>query len=132
MKARRQFSALRHGGYLSAAALVLFFVAASPPHRVHHFFEQGPSRLSHGDVRVEAHGQLARNDDQNHRPQRQPAPNRSDCVVLFAAQHAQTLSGSLFELPLIEFTVSRNPARFVKSTSFFDPSPCAQRAPPLV
>jgi hypothetical protein len=28
--------------------------------------------------------------------------------VLFAAQHAQTLSGSLFELPLIEFTVSRS------------------------
>jgi hypothetical protein len=47
MNIRRPVSKLDRGFYLSLTAAFWFFIAASAPHRVHHFFEQLAASTEH-------------------------------------------------------------------------------------
>jgi hypothetical protein len=98
------------------ALFLLYFLAASAPHRVHHFLEQvsSPSRENGG--RTHDH--------------RAPEPKQSDCLIQAAAQHAHFSSVQLVELSFLEFAVARNPISGFTAASSFNPSPCSQRAPP--
>jgi hypothetical protein len=100
-----------------AAANILFllyFLAASAPHRVHHFLEQVPSSQDTGHTRDHA----------------SPQPKPSDCAVQSVAHHTHLSSVQLLEVPFLEFLVAPNRTRGIVVTSFFDASPFSQRAPP--
>jgi hypothetical protein len=100
------------------AFFLMYFLAASAPHRVHHFLEQVPSPSSH---------------DTDHTPDHTPPqPKQSDCAVQAAAQHTHLSSVQLVRASFLEFAVARDQARGATRTSFFNPSPCSQRAPPAV
>lgn len=93
---------------------LLYFLAASAPHRVHHSLEQVPS-----------------SQDTDHTHDRTPAtPGQNDCVVQSVAQHAHLSSAQLIEIPFREFSVAPHRARGGVDTSSFDASPFSQRAPP--
>jgi hypothetical protein len=100
------------------AFFLMYFLAASAPHRVHHFLEQVPSPSAHDTDHTH-----------DHTP---PQPKQSDCAVQAAAQHTHLSSVQLVQAPFLEFAVARNQARRAIRNSFFNPSPCSQRAPPAV
>jgi hypothetical protein len=94
---------------------LLYFLAVSAPHRVHHFLEQVPSTQ-----------------DRDHTHDRAPPMSKqNDCVVQSVAQHAHLSSVQLLEMPFLEFWGASNHARAIVETSFFDASPFSQRAPPI-
>jgi hypothetical protein len=95
---------------------LLYFLAASAPHRVHHFLEQVPSSQDTDHTH-------------DHAP---PAPKQSDCAVQSAAQHSHLASTQLVEVPFLAFALAHNQARGLVRASSFNPSPCSQRAPPAV
>lgn len=94
---------------------LLYFLAASAPHRVHHSLEQVPS---------------SQHTDHTH-DRTPPTPGQNDCVVQSVAQHAHLSSAQLIEIPFREFSLAphRRP-RGAVDTSSFDASPFSQRAPP--
>jgi hypothetical protein len=100
------------------AFFLLYFLAASAPHRVHHSLEQVPSPSSEDAGHTH-----------DHTP---PQSKQSDCAIQSATQHAHLSSVELVEMPFLEFTVGRNHAGPIIARSFFNPSPCSQRAPPAV
>jgi hypothetical protein len=97
---------------------LLYFLAASAPHRVHHFLEQAPSPSSHDTGHTHDHAP--------------PQSKQSDCAVQAAAQHTYLSWVQLVAVQFLEFAVARNQVRNAIWTSFFNPSPCSQRAPPTV
>lgn len=125
MKSRADI--LRRRGCLGGAALLLFFLAASAPHRVHHSFEAvggaAPASLS------PAH-EHAPGEEHDHLPARQPASDGSECVVLTTAQQIHAVAPAIFALPVAAFSRREDRQIPVNRVFGFDPSPCAQRAPP--
>jgi hypothetical protein len=98
------------------AFFLMYFLAVSAPHRVHHSLEQvaSPSSEDAGHTH-------------EHMP---PQSNQSGCAIQSAAQHAHLFSVELVEMPFLKFAVGRNHAGRIIANSFFNPSPCSQRAPP--
>ena len=114
----------RRGLFLSVAAVFVFFLAASAPHRVHHFFEQFPApaeqRVAHADGAQHSH-----HDHHNPKPKQQ-----NDCVVLSVAQNAHASLVQAFHFTVIASAVARCGESTVTVVSSFNPSPFSQRAPP--
>jgi hypothetical protein len=116
---------------LQAALSLFFFLVISAPHRVHHFFDafQSPS-IELGES-TETHNHATNNNHEN-RHKSPPASKPADCFVLSVAQNVHGLSASPLDLPVIEQTFAREDNRSPGIVSSFDPSPCSQRAPPLI
>ncbi|MBM4299463.1 MAG: hypothetical protein FJ143_17125 [Deltaproteobacteria bacterium] len=128
MNRLRKISRLQRGQYLNAALLLLFFAILSPPHRVHHVLDQLSPR--HEALLALAH---SHDHGQSHDHSRPALPaNPTDCAVLSAAQSANGLAATPLGLPTAAWTVdlSLNPSLPIVSS--FNPSPRAQRAPPLL
>jgi hypothetical protein len=132
MKVRRPGSKFMRGAYASIAAAFWFFLVASAPHRVHHFFEQvSASQKNHG-AHIQSHehadGKQHGDDDHHHRQPAQP----KDCTVLSVAQNAHASLVQSFHFAVLECTVARDRDLPVATASSFNPAPLSQRAPPLV
>lgn len=116
--------------HLATAAVLFFFVAASAPHRVHHFFEQPPfgSARKAADHHTRGHGGEGHSShDHDHSP-----PRSVDCPALLAAQNAHAISVNIGVLAFWETTkicFNQQPATLA---SFYSPAPFSQRAPPRV
>lgn len=130
MKPGRHIAPLARAIYLGSAFALLFFLAASAPHRVHHFFETAlprPAQVAHH------HDDHAHAPTHEHNHERKPAPlpAQTDCVVLAAAQQSHAATVESFEVALAEISVDQQPAHAIVSISLHNPSPRSQRAPPL-
>src|SRR5688572_915747 len=82
------------------AVAFLFFVLSSAPHRVHHFFEQGPLALAKNLSGLDPHHN-AHDEGHSHGgvPQA-PATNSAECAVLSLAQNAHGFTPPLLALPV--------------------------------
>jgi hypothetical protein len=128
---RREISAFKRSLCLQAALSLLLFLVISAPHRVHHFFDEFRSpQADHGES-TETHNHATNNNHEN-RHKSPPASKPADCFVLSVAQNVHGLSASPLDLPVIEQTFARKDDGSPRITSSFDPSPCSQRAPPLI
>lgn len=122
--------ASRRGLFLSVAAAFVSFLAASAPHRVHHFFEQFPApaeqRVAHAHTHQHGDGERhSHNDHHNPKPKQQ-----NDCVVLSVAQNAHASVVQAFGFTVVASAVARCGESAVITVSSFNPSPFSQRAPP--
>jgi hypothetical protein len=118
----------RYGGACCAlAALLLFFVLYSAPHRVHHAFEQGP-------LAPVAHAQdAATSERRGHEHDHEPTPSQpTDCAAQLAAQNTHFASPPLIEISLSTIGRMRSDRPPSLCAASFNPSPFSQRAPPLV
>jgi hypothetical protein len=105
---------------LGTAALLLFFLAASAPHRVHHLFEQGKSAPA-------AHSSAAGHDHHKD-PHSDSTP--AQCVLQAVAQNVHARSIPVLEVPFCETAVTRVFDPLIRTISYFDTSPFSPRAPP--
>jgi hypothetical protein len=131
MKARRIVSKLQRGLHLSAATAFCFFLIASAPHRVHHFFEQLPESSEHHPVHAETHEHSGIAHDHHGRDHGQRRQQETDCVVLSVAQTAHASLVQSFSFAIFESEVTRRHEPRVEGASSFNPAPRSQRAPPL-
>jgi hypothetical protein len=129
MKTQRRVSKLRRGFYLSCATAFWFFIAASAPHRVHHFFEQ--LSTTHHVARVQTNEPSSGEHRHDGRENKRPA-QQNDCIVLSVAQHAHASVVQSFTLAVRESAVGRPHERPIVAASSFNPAPFSQRAPPLL
>jgi hypothetical protein len=119
----------KRGLSLNAALALLFFAILSPPHRVHHVFEQSASARSFVESSADSHGH---GDSQDHSHPALPAPGSTDCAVLSAAQSANCLVAASLDLPISSLTVDFTLDQPLRPLSSFNPSPRSQRAPPII
>jgi hypothetical protein len=128
LRAGKQLFAGR-GFCLSAAVSLLFFLAFSAPHRVHHFFEQtlvpAAPRSSQGQAHDHSNGSPRDAHDQA-----PPASKQSDCTVLLLAQTAHASLVALSTLPIFESAATwlDDQRATVGGARHF--SPASPRAPP--
>jgi hypothetical protein len=112
------------------AAAFGFFLAASAPHRLHHFFEQVPGA---GHQHAEADHNHAHADGEQHSHHDPHEPGRKqqpDCVVLSVAKNAHASLVQSFVMPAATFTMARRSDPLLLVAHRFNPSPFSQRAPP--
>jgi hypothetical protein len=112
---------------LGTAALFAFFLAASSPHRVHHFFEQIPfptEPAEHSGNEQLAHHDHAR--PHKHHPQPKPI----NCPVYSTAQHSQLSTVQAVQITFVRTLIAGCIDRPVVRISTTNPSPFSQRAPP--
>jgi hypothetical protein len=129
MNIRRPVSKLDRGFYLSLTAAFWFFIAASAPHRVHHFFEQLPASTKHHVARLQANGHSGSEHDHDRRQDKRPS-QQNDCLILSVAQNAYASVVQSFSFADLECAVARRNERPVVTASSFNPAPFSQRAPP--
>jgi hypothetical protein len=134
MKAGRPVSKLQRSLYLAAAAAFCFFLVASAPHRVHHFFERPPEPATRDAAHAENHDHIgnAHHSHDHHDPDRDRRPQQeNDCVVLSVAQNAHASLVQLFTFTLFDFAIPRRHEPCAAPASSFSSAPRSQRAPPL-
>jgi hypothetical protein len=134
MNARRSFLKLQRSLSLAAAVAFCFFLIASAPHRVHHFFEQLPGSSEHQGAHAAAHEHTgaAHNGHDHHDRDHERTPQQpDDCVVLSVAQNAHASLVHSFNLWIFDSAVTRRRESGVVAASSFNPAPRSQRAPPL-
>jgi len=131
MNTVRQISIFKRGLCLQAAVSLLLFLVLSAPHRVHHFFDQftshQPTELA--TAQGQDHGESRH---ENNPPVPVPASQHNDCVVLTATQNAHALAAASLDLMIFTAAVEHTHKDSTDSALPFNPSPCSQRAPPLV
>ena len=130
MQAGNKIAALTKALHFGSAFVLLFFLIASAPHRVHHFFErQALPEDSHvADAASHDHDGEPRHD---HERKPAPASQASDCVVLSVAHHSHAAAVQPLEIALISDLSQRRQEPQLVAASVFSFSPCSQRAPPL-
>jgi hypothetical protein len=116
---------------LSLIAAFWFFIAASAPHRVHHFFEQFATSLKDDLAHVQTQRPSGSEHDSHHDRQDNPPSQQNDCLVLSVAQNAHASIVQSFTFAVVECAVARHNERPVVTASSFNPAPFSQRAPPL-
>jgi hypothetical protein len=125
MKARGKIAPSIRGLHLHVAASFFFFLVVSAPHRVHHFFEQGPFAPRSGAAHSHDAG------DEGHDHQRAPqGTGEVDCTVQSLAQNAHAAAAPLIALPFERSVHARIDHPAFKRAASFNPSPFSQRAPP--
>ena len=139
----------RAAGSLGIISCFVFFLTASAPHRVHHFFQNLPKTHGHdrhahpsiqsgstsaGDYAAEGHEHSAgpahagaTHDDQNH-----DGTAQTVCLLQSAAERSHFSATPLLEIAFlsVEFREQSIPSSLPISP--FNPSPFSQRAPPKV
>jgi hypothetical protein len=132
MITRRTAIAIRRGSFLSVAAAFGFFLAASAPHRVHHFFEQFSAPAEQRAAHVHTH-EHADGERHSHHDHHNPQPKQqNDCVVLSVAQNAHASLVHAFDFSAAASAVARRAEPAMVIASSFNLSPFSQRAPPRV
>jgi hypothetical protein len=112
---------------LGTAALFAFFLAASAPHRVHHFFEQISFPKEPVEHSGDEHSAHHRHDhSQKHHPQPQPI----NCPVYSATQHSQLSIVQAVQITFVQTLITRRAHRPVVRLLIAKTSPFSQRAPP--
>lgn len=131
MQVSNKISALTRALHLGSALALLFFLIASAPHRVHHFFEQ---HALPEDAHVAQAVSYDHDGEPRHDHEQKPAPasQASDCVVLSVAQHSHASPVQMFEIALISSVSQRRQEPQLVAALVFSFSPCSQRAPLLV
>lgn len=131
MNTARQISIFKRGLCLQAAVSLLLFLVLSAPHRVHHFLEPfaSPQSTELATASVDDHGDSRH---ENNSPVPAPTSQQTDCVVLTATQNAHALTAPSFALTIFSAVVDHPHQDSTHSAFSFNPSPCSQRAPPLV
>jgi len=131
MKPARNIATLARTIYLGSAFALLFFLAASAPHRVHHTFEAlfaaPQSAVAHSHDHNAAH-------HHEHDQGREPNPASSaqpDCAVLAAAQQSHVAAVQHFGVTLVRTVAAQETVPRAFSVSLYNLSPFSQRAPPL-
>jgi hypothetical protein len=113
---------------LGTAVVFTFFLAASAPHRVHHFFEQisfPTDTVEHShDAEHSAHHDHA----PSHKHRSQPKP--INCPVYSATQHSQLSTVQAVQITFIRTFITGCIDHPVVRLSTSNPSPFNQRAPP--
>jgi hypothetical protein len=129
MTAGNKITILPRALHFSSAFALLFFLIASAPHRVHHFFEQVPlaeeSQIAYRGTHDHGSGH-----DHNQKPA--PASRENNCVVLSAAQHSYAAAVELYGIKTPDSITHYRQEPKLEKASVFNFSPCSQRAPPLV
>jgi hypothetical protein len=130
MLAGNQIAVLTRALHFGSALALLFFLIASAPHRVHHFFER---QARHEDSHVAHAATHDHGSEHQHDHEQKPAPasQASDCVVLSVAQQSHAAPIQPFEIALIGSVSQRRQEPQLAAASVFSLSPCSQRAPPL-
>ena len=130
MQAGNKIAALTKALHFASALALLFFLIASAPHRVHHFFERQALPEDLHDAQAASHDH---DGEQRHDHEQKPAPasQASDCVVLSVAQHSHAAAVQQFEIALISYLSHQRQEPQLVAASVFNFSPCSQRAPPL-
>jgi hypothetical protein len=113
------------------AAAFLFFVLYSAPHRVHHLLEQAPFAPAQTNAATDGGHSASDNHHGHNRIPKTPGTNPADCAVQSLAQNAHASTPALIGLPAQTAACSRRNETAVAWTASFNPSPFAQRAPPL-
>jgi hypothetical protein len=133
MNARRPISKLQRRLYLSAAAAFCFFLIASAPHRVHHFFEQLPGFSKQHAARAATHEHTgAHHGHDPHDGDHGNGPGqKTDCPVLSAAQNAHASIVQSFGFAFFDGAVTHPEEPLVAAASVCNLAPRSQRAPPL-
>jgi hypothetical protein len=128
---------------LGTLSLFILFLAASQPHRVHHFFE---------DLRLSSKGHVHSHPADHHHDRASeaadgasPAPlhtsapkhdanhdtsSQTTCVVQAAAHHAHLAALTCTVIPFSSTELTSRAVYIVSSPACFNPSPFSQRAPP--
>jgi hypothetical protein len=127
---RKYFSVTRSLAIYAAVSL-LSFLAASAPHRVHHFFDRSIATPSQSAAAPRAHVH-ADGEEHSHAPQPAPTNGASDCTLLLAAQHSHSLISAASDWRSFEFVVAAQLVTAVRPIASFNASPNSQRAPPLI
>ena len=125
---RSPFRSFRSGCALGVVSLFVIFLAASAPHRVHHFFENLPLH-----IHSNSHNDHSGDNDHSRSPgndQESPQPQQSNCAVQSVAQNSHVSAVQLIEIPFSEIALAHKPDPGIFTSSFFDASPFSQRAPP--
>jgi hypothetical protein len=119
---------IRSSVALGTAVLFTFFLAASSPHRVHHFFEQisFPTQPAENS----SNEQSAHHD--HGRPHKHhPQPKPINCPVYSATQHSQLSTVQAVQITFVQTLITGCTDRpVVRLSTTFNPSPFSQRAPP--
>jgi hypothetical protein len=115
---------------VAVAAAFLFFVLYSAPHRVHHFFEQGPVAAAQDNNQAWHRDPSAANGHDHERESPQPKP--TDCAAQLAAQNTHFAAPSPIAFPFREIIRAQSEIGVVTWAATFNPSPFSQRAPPPV
>lgn len=107
---------------LSTALSFLFFLTASAPHRVHHFFDRLANAREHASA------------DHQHGDRRSPgdsAPVAQDCAILSFAQNAHASVVPSFAYARDERLLAFRYDRLGIAPTLLGAAPFSQRAPPL-
>jgi hypothetical protein len=120
---------MRSSAALGTAVLFIFFLAASGPHRVHHFFEENSfSTETPGHLGGEESAHQHHDHSDNHYPEPKPI----NCPVYSVAQHSQLSILQAFQITFVQTLITGCVDRPVVWLSSTSPSPISQRAPPGV
>jgi hypothetical protein len=127
MKPGTRLAVLKRSLSLGSAFGLLFFLAASAPHRVHHIFERFPVAQNLSGAHEGTHDHAT-----HHEHHREPAPSsqQRDCVVLSVAQHSHLSAVESFEIRLIDTLISPHDQPTFLVTHLLHFSPGSPRAPP--
>jgi hypothetical protein len=122
---------LRSGCAVGIVSLFVLFLAASAPHRVHHFFEKLPAPAAETHSHAHDHHHPAGDRGHSHGHEGESSDSQqADCVVQSVAQQSHITSVQLIEVPFLEVSSARNVDHRVIISASFNPSPFSQRAPP--
>jgi len=123
---------LRSSCAVGIVSLFVVFLAASAPHRVHHFFEKLPFPVA--DTRSHAHDhhhdQVGDKGHSHGHERESSEPQQADCVMQSVVQQSHLSSVQLIEVPFLEVSSVPKAAHRVIISASFNPSPFSQRAPP--
>jgi hypothetical protein len=128
MKPGKKTTILTRTICFGSALALLFFLIASAPHRVHHFFEQIPLPE---DLNL-AHADNHHSGEHDHDQKPKPSSQQNDCVLLSVAQHSQVSAVQSFDIAIVDTIIAHRQEPKLVTASVFNFSPCSQRAPPLV
>jgi hypothetical protein len=115
---------LRSSCVVGIISLFVLFIAASAPHRVHHFFEKLPFPVA--ETHSDGHDHHAGDERESSEPQ------QAGCVMQSVAQQSHISSVQLIEGPFLEVSSAQNADHRVVISASFNPSPFSQRAPPTI
>ncbi len=116
----RSFSATRRCASIALSVLLLIFVVAIQPHRVHHFFT----------VLNPIHPQMLVAEDDCEHQHDQNVPAQTSCVIQSAAQNSHLGQIQLTEIPFTESTFETMNSNLTQFIQYFSVHSFFQRAPP--
>ena len=117
----QRFSAIDRCTAGALATLLLVFLVAIQPHRVHHFFESLKFAQSAAIVA----------DDNCEHGHKQNFPAQTRCVIHSAAQNSHLGQVQLVQIPFVESAFETRKTELTQRIQYFSFYPFLRRAPPI-